>query len=389
MHLNSRPRLLFLSYFALLLFIVASSAALTGPVMPLYVKSLGIDIVGWSLLASALWFGFFVAEWAWGSLGDTHDRRILMLLSAMALCILSPLFTLRLSFPIFMILMFITGALMVSFGPLTRSYVTTESPKRSIGFYTSLWWAFLVMGRVAGPLLGSYIAATWAFTDSFWLTSAMALALFLFILTSFPSDRHKRPHKQNLAQSLKEVMRRRPSQLLFLSAMLYFMAPTLALTFLPLYAVQESNMSTIEVGILVASISAAELISMPIIGYIADRYGRRRTIVVGLLASFLLFLLYFVARSSTGLFLVSMGTGVAFAGTSLLLAMIPDVTPSRMYGAAVGVFGSFEDLGTIVGPLLFGFVWATFGPIYIFAVTSVTQLAAAFLVLKIPEAGNQ
>jgi len=171
--------------------------------------------------------------------------------------------------------------------------------------------------------------------------------------------------------------------------MLYFMAPTLALTFLPLYAVQESNMSTIEVGILVASISAAELISMPIIGYIADRYGRRRTIVVGLLASFLLFLLYFVARSSTGLFLVSMGTGVAFAGTSLLLAMIPDVTPSRMYGAAVGVFGSFEDLGTIVGPLLFGFVWATFGPIYIFAVTSVTQLAAAFLVLKIPEAGNQ
>ena len=69
--------------------------------------------------------------------------------------------------------------------------------------------------------------------------------------------------------------------------------------------------------------------------------------------------------------------------------MIPDVTPSRMYGAAVGVFGSFEDLGSIVGPLLFGFVWATFGPIYIFAVTSVTQLAAAFLVLKIPETANQ
>jgi MFS family permease len=167
--------------------------------------------------------------------------------------------------------------------------------------------------------------------------------------------------------------------------MLYFMAPTLTVAFLPLYAAQELGLSTVSVGILIASIYAVELLSMPIIGYLGDRFGRKRTIIAGLLASFVLFLLYFMVRSSTQLFLVSMGTGVAFSGTSLLLSMIPDVTPKRMYGATVGVFGSFEDLGSIAGPLLFGLVWSTLGPIYIFAVTAVTQLAAAGLVVGIAD----
>ena len=122
---------------------------------------------------------------------------------------------------------------------------------------------------------------------------------------------------------------------------------------------------------------------MPIVGWVSDRYGRKRTTLVGLLASSGLFTFYFFARTASQVLLVSMAIGVGFSGTSLLLAMIPDVTPTAMEGATVGVYGSFEDLGSIVAPLIFGFVWSTFGPIYIFAVTSITQLLGAFLVLEI------
>jgi predicted MFS family arabinose efflux permease len=51
-----------------------------------------------------------------------------------------------------------------------------------------------------------------------------------------------------------------------------------------------------------------------------------------------------------------------------------------MQGATIGIYGSFEDLGIIVGPLLFGFVWSAFGPVYIFAASAITQLVGAVLV---------
>jgi predicted MFS family arabinose efflux permease len=65
--------------------------------------------------------------------------------------------------------------------------------------------------------------------------------------------------------------------------------------------------------------------------------------------------------------------------------MVPDVAPNSMYGAAVGVYGSFEDLGIITGPLLFGFVWNAFGPVFIFAASSITQLLGAVLILAIEQ----
>lgn len=354
--------------------------------MPLYIKSLGIGIFGWSLLASALAVGMFLAEWVWGSLSDRIDRRLLMLVSVLSLGVLSLLYTVHELVPFFMILMFTTGALIVAIGPLTRSYVSSESPIGSIGLYTSLWWTFLVFGRVVGPILGTYIAQTWAFEYSFWATSAISFTLALFILASLPSEtRNRQPVNSDMIDSLKVVLSKRSARLLFLSAMFYFMAPALTLFFLPLYASQQIKMSTVNVGILIASVSGAELVSMPIIGWLSDKYGRKRTTLVGLLASSVLFLLYFIARTPSQVLLVSMAVGVGFSGTSLLLAMIPEVTPAAMRGATIGVYGSFEDLASIIAPLLFGFVWDAFGPIYIFAVASITQLIGVFLVYGIHE----
>jgi len=98
-----------------------------------------------------------------------------------------------------------------------------------------------------------------------------------------------------------------------------------------------------------------------------------------------IFLLYFLAKTSFQLVMVSTAVGVGLAGTSLLLAMVRDVAPNAMYGATVGIYGSFEDLGVVVGPLLFGFVWSTYGPVFIFAASAITQIVGALLVLALGE----
>ena len=142
-------------------------------------------------------------------------------------------------------------------------------------------------------------------------------------------------------------------------------------------------MSTVEIGALIAMISVAQLVAMPILGWLSDRFGRKRTAVAVFTLSSFTFLLYLLASTSYQVLLVSIVAGVSLSGTSLLLAMIPDVTPSTMYGAAVGIYGSFEDMGIIIGPLVYGFVWSTTSPVYIFAASAVAQILAAVLVLPI------
>ena len=50
---------------------------------------------------------------------------------------------------------------------------------------------------------------------------------------------------------------------------------------------------------------------------------------------------------------------------------------------ALGLYGTFEDLGLMVGSTLFGLSWAAFGPQSIFVIASGTALTAALLALSL------
>lgn len=96
-----------------------------------------------------------------------------------------------------------------------------------------------------------------------------------------------------------------------------------------------------------------------------------------------MFLFYLVTGTQDQLFLVSVFVSLGLAALSLLLAIIPEVTVDKFHGTAIGMYGSFEDLGFIIGPLVLGFVWNTFSPVSIFLVASLAQFVSALFVLKI------
>jgi len=383
--MDSRIRGVFAAYVTLLLYGIATTVSFMGPVMPLYIASLRIDIIGWSLLVAVQAIGMFVTEWAWGTLSDRTDRRVLMLISILAMSLLSVLFTIGRVIAFFIVLQFVTGVFFVAMGPVTRSYVTEASPQQSMGLYASLWWFFFALGRVIGPILGTFIAQNWSFATAFWATSIISLLSAPFILTLFPSDKGRRQEapKFSMTAALKQVLGKRSAMLLFFSAAFAFMGRTLTTSYLPLYASLQIKMSTVEVGVLFAAVSAAQLVAMPVVGWFSDKFGRKRTTIIGLAATACLFLLYFWAGTSYQILVLSSAIGVGFCGTSLLLSMIPDVASPATQGTAIGIYGSFEDLGIIGAPLLFGFTWSVFGPTYIFGAAAITQLVGAALVYGI------
>jgi MFS family permease len=142
-------------------------------------------------------------------------------------------------------------------------------------------------------------------------------------------------------------------------------------------------MSTIQVGTLISTVAASELIAILFLGWVSDRFGRRPLVIVGFLLCSGSFLLYILAYTTLQIFFVSTAVGLGLSASLLLLSLVPDVTPKRMYGTVVGIYGSCEDLGIITGPLLYGLVWSAIGPVYIFVAASITQMLAAALVLAI------
>ncbi len=391
MFLNANLRQLLPVYLTLVVWTIAWTASVNGPVMPLYVESLGIGIVGWSALAASAAIGMFLLEWIWGALYDRVNRRLLMILSILGMGILFPLYTIQRLVPYFVVLQFLSGAVGVALGPTTRAYVSDETSQKSVGLFAGLWWTLYIVGRTIGPLLGAFIAQIWSFQYSFYLSTLLSFATILLILTTFPKrETSRRTGSGNIAIGLKSVFHVRSLRFLFLSALFAFMGVSLMRTFLPLYASEQVHMSTLDVGILISATSAVQLISLPSLGWASDRFGRKRTVLLGFGAASVAFFFFFLAGTVSQLMLVSLVVSVGLSGSSLLLlALVPDVATNSLYGTVIGIYGSFEDVGLILGPVIFGLIWTAYAPNLIFAAGSITQIVGAFFLLAVAEKRSQ
>jgi MFS family permease len=371
------------AFVALLLWQVSWSLTITGPVLPLYIKSLGIGIAGWSALAATFALGMFLFEWMWGSLSDRIDRKYLMIFSLLCMSGMFVLYARHGSFFFFLVLQLLSGAVGVAVGPTTRAAVSEGSSSQSAGLFASVWWVFLSVGQIIGPLIGTYIAQSSSFEYSFYASSVLSILLILVVLLSFPESHQLAEKPRNMVYGLNASLRTHSARLLFLAAIFAFMGWSIVRTFLPLYASGQVGMSTIQIGRLISTVAASQLVAILFLGWVSDSFGRKTLVILGFLLCSGSFLLYLLANTSLEVFFVSIAVGLGLSASLLLLSLVPDVTPKRMYGTVVGIYGSCEDLGIIMGPLAYGLVWGAIGPVYIFAAASVTQMFAAALVLAI------
>jgi predicted MFS family arabinose efflux permease len=240
------------------------------------------------------------------------------------------------------------------------------------------------LGRTLGPLLGAFIAQVWSFQYSFYASTLLSLVTILLILISFPKKEPRRRSSGNIFAGLTSALRVRSLVFLFMSALFAFMGVALIRSFLPLYASEQAGLSTLDVGILISATSAVQLIALPSFGWASDRVGRKLTILVGFAVASLAFLLFFLVRTPIQLTLVALVVSVGLAASSLLLlALVSEVASDRLYGTVVGVYGSFEDLGLILGPVIFGIIWNAYAPVLIFAAGAITQVFGALFLLLI------
>lgn len=377
-------------YGVMLIWVTSWSISVNSPVMPLYINSLGISEQGWGLLAMAMAIGMVLFEWLWGALSDRGNRLVYGTVALAGMAVIFPLYTFQWLIPYFAVLQFMFGVFSITLGPISRSIVADYSTPGSLGMTMSLWSVFMTVGTMVGSLLGTFIAEVWGFQYAFYASSILAL---LGAVASLLSTRLYRVEKDGPIPGLSEAVRggfsglmSDPSiRMLMIVSVVAFMARSVIWTFLPLYASVHVGMSTMEIGILTASTSLVTLVASVVVGKLSERMGSVGLSRWGLLlASFFIFAYYF-ADTPFQMFLFSALVSVCLSVAPLITAVISEFTPREHMGMSMGILGSFEDIGMVAGPALYGFVWAAYSPRYIFIVSGVAQLVGALLLFTIKQ----
>jgi len=175
--------------------------------------------------------------------------------------------------------------------------------------------------------------------------------------------------------------------ILLANLFLAFMGIGLVVPVLPTI-MNELSINGAVVGYMVAVFAFVQLISSPIAGRWADRYGRKRMIVIGLVIFGLSEFLFGIGKTVEVLFLSRMFGGLSSAFIMpAVTAFIADITTTHERPKALGYMSAAINTGFIIGPGLGGFL-AEFSarlPFYVAGFLGAFAAILSFVLLKEPE----
>jgi DHA1 family tetracycline resistance protein-like MFS transporter len=114
--------------------------------------------------------------------------------------------------------------------------------------------------------------------------------------------------------------------------------------------------SAFDVGLLFTLFSVAQFLTIPILGALSDRYGRRPVLLIGIAGEVAGYLLFGTASSLTMLYLSRLVAGASSGNIGAAQAYIADISTPRERTHSFGLLGAAVSVGFLFGPALGGFL---------------------------------
>jgi DHA1 family tetracycline resistance protein-like MFS transporter len=340
------------------------------PVLPKLVE----DFMGGDTARAATIYGIFGTAWALmqflfspvlGSLSDRFGRRPIILLSNFGLGLdyilmaLAPnvrwLFVGR-------VISGITAASISTAGAYIADVTPAEQRAAKFGLLGAAFGAGFVVGPALGGILGDISPRL-----PFWVAAGFSLTNGLYGLFVLPESLRRelrRPfswRKANPIGALKLLRSHRElwgfTWVTFLSNLAHAALPSVAV----LYMGYRYNWDTKSVGVLLAGVGVCQiLVNGLLVGRVVKAIGERPTILVGLVAGAAGFTIQAMAQNgamyAVGVVVMSLW---GLMGPALQGVMTRLVSPSEQ-GQLQGANSSVLGISTLIGPLLFTQIFATF-----------------------------
>jgi DHA1 family tetracycline resistance protein-like MFS transporter len=172
--------------------------------------------------------------------------------------------------------------------------------------------------------------------------------------------------------------------IIFIIVFIDLLGFSLILPLLPFYA-ETFGATPTQVGLLVASYAAAQLVGAPLLGRLSDRFGRRPVLIISILGTFVGFLMLGFAQSLWMLFASRLLDGFTGGNISVAQAYITDITDERNRARGLGLLGAAFGLGFIVGPAIGGTLSVYGFAVPAFVAAGISLLALLGVIFFLPE----
>lgn len=351
------------------------SYALLVVVLPFRFQSLGLSVVQYGIAVAILALGMLVTEGLWGVLAFRIGKIRTILSLGIVVALVYAATGVSDTFLTMAVSLGLLGAFGIFQVPLIRWIALTAFGPGTGGRGTGIFGLFAGAGLVAGTALGPIFFVEFGFAAltilviAFYLMGLALLVLLPWQQVSLP------PRQSGFVRHVREVLTR-PFVLAASLAVFAFFARALVWNFLQYYSVALFHGTPSDAGYVIGAAQAASLLAGVLLGTVVDRWGPGRSTPFG----FVLLALGAFGTSLSSSFAEMTGATIVLAiGAGWLSASILPLAlgPVRLQsqGTAVGVFGTFEDFGLLLGPILIGAVYAAYGVSSIFVVVGAVTLA--------------
>ena len=325
--------------------------------------------------------GFLVGRWS----DRSHDRllwfRVCAVIGGVGWLAMAAAKTVWLPFVISTVALSLAGGSMAQLFAACRDELSRHPTKAENRVIATIRMAFTV-GWILGPVLGSWFGGVFGLRALLVATAACVFAQML-PLGGQRVERYEDPGISPHPEGRRRLDHMMPLLVFTAICVLAMTGDTIKFGYLPIYMAEQLHVSDSVRGAVIGIQPLLELLMLPAVARLADRYGPLRIMTVGAALGLAGNIAYATSSSVGGLFLGQALTAGLWACVGALGVSIAQQLYPEGVGTASGIFLSSIPLGSAIGGAIGGIGVAIIGLPHVFFVPAgLTTLAlVAFVVL--------
>jgi DHA1 family multidrug resistance protein-like MFS transporter len=368
------------------IFVASVGMSQIAPVLPLYIKHLGIQSPALIAQFTGLAFGitFIISAIfspVWGYAADKFGRKPMLLRASLGMAVV--IFSMGFVKNVYVLIALrLLQGVITGYSTACTTLIATQTDKENAGWALGTLSTAGVSGSLLGPIIGGSIGDNLGLQNVFFITGA--LLLISFITTAlFVKENFKPPEKKTL--SMGDVWNTVPEKNLTITLFVTFFVLSVALysvePIVTVYVTQLSKTAShiaLMAGMVFSASGLANIIAAPRLGKLSDRIGPHRVMLVALVAAGLIFIPQAFVKNPWQLLGLRFLLGLTIGGLNPSInVLIKRITPASVTGRVFGFNMSAGYLGVFGGAVLGGQIAAYLGIRYVFFITSGLLLANA------------
>lgn len=351
------------------------------PILPLFAGSLGADLAAIGTLISAFFAARVLTDLVGAAFSDRLGADRTVLLGCVIMVFFSAGAALAPNYGILLLCRLgqgvgMSAALLGSLGFMF------SSSSGEVGSDIAGFQGAQLLGLLVGPFVGGLVAEAAGLRFPFWLNALFAfvsVALLVPVVRKSGTSRRRLQQTSGRWTQFTQLVRlARFRVLLGIEMLLFVVRIGVQLTLLPLFASQVAGLSESEIGQVLALAAASHLLVVRLAGRVVEHFPDRYVAATGLAAMGIVVGMHRYADSFADLAVLSLVLGLVGA----VAYIVPPVMAGRIgragtEGLVVGVYRTAGSSGSVLGPLLVGWIAGPIGLGATFTVFAGLLIAAA------------